>query len=83
MVTIRVARCGDNVAIEVQDSGCGIPAEHADKVFEPYFTSKSEGKGTGIGLYMSKLIVEESMGGTAQLYQRCGRYGVRDGTGGI
>ncbi len=63
VVTIRVRRRGDNVAIEVRDSGCGIPAEHAEKVFEPYFTSKSEGKGTGIGLYMSKLIVEESMGG--------------------
>jgi len=49
--------------IEVRDNGAGIPAEHAEKVYEPYFTSKPEGKGTGIGLYMSKLIVEESMGG--------------------
>ncbi len=63
LVTICVARRGENVVIEVRDNGCGIPSEHTDKVFEPYFTSKSEGKGTGIGLYMSKLIVEESMGG--------------------
>lgn len=52
------------VLVEVTDNGCGIPAEIADKIYEPYFTSKPEGKGTGIGLYMSKLIVEESLGGT-------------------
>ena len=56
--------CRDGmVIIEVRDNGCGIPPEYAEKVFEPYFTSKSSGKGTGIGLYMSRLIVEESMGG--------------------
>jgi signal transduction histidine kinase len=63
IVTISV-ECEDEAAIiEVRDNGCGIPPEIADKIFEPYFTSKSEGKGTGIGLYMSRLIIEESMGG--------------------
>ncbi len=64
LVVISLARLGDAVLIEVRDNGCGIPPEMADKVYEPYFTSKPEGKGTGIGLYMSKLIIEESMGGT-------------------
>lgn len=63
LVTISVAVNGDIVAVEVQDNGCGIPGEYADKVFEPYFTSKSTENGTGIGLYMSRLIIEESMGG--------------------
>ena len=62
-VVVGVERSGDGVVIEVRDNGCGIPAEYAEKVYEPYFTSKPQGKGTGIGLYMSKLIVEESMGG--------------------
>ena len=63
VVTIAVTGEQDAVIIEVRDTGCGIPPEYADKIFEPYFTSKSEGKGTGIGLYMSKLIIEESLGG--------------------
>lgn len=62
-VVITLSGAGDWVLVEVGDNGCGIPAEYADKVFDPYFTSKAEGNGTGIGLYMSRLIIEESMGG--------------------
>ena len=53
----------NTILIEVSDNGCGIPVEHADKIYDPYFTSKSGDKGTGIGLYMSKLIIEQSMEG--------------------
>ena len=62
-VAILVTQEDNKVVIEVQDDGCGIPPEHKDKLFDPYFTTKSGDKGTGIGLFMSKLIVEESMGG--------------------
>jgi C4-dicarboxylate-specific signal transduction histidine kinase len=64
MVTIVTAGADDKVVIEVRDNGCGIAPEHADKVFDPYFTTKTGDKGTGIGLYMTKLIVEQSMGGS-------------------
>ena len=62
-VKIFINRIDNQVAIQVRDNGIGIPPEHNDKLFDPYFTTKSGDKGTGIGLFMTKLIIEESMGG--------------------
>ena len=63
LILLCVSNDEKTVCVEVRDNGGGIPPEIADKVFDPYFTTKPEGKGTGIGLYLSKLIIEESMGG--------------------
>jgi PAS domain S-box-containing protein len=45
------------VLVEVQDTGCGIPADHLDRIFEPFFTTKPVGEGTGLGLSISHDII--------------------------
>lgn len=62
-ITVAVERKQDTLVVEVIDTGCGIPPESADRLFEPYYTTKAEGQGTGIGLYMSRQIIEENMKG--------------------
>lgn len=63
LMSIRVFRENGRSAVTVRDNGGGIPEDILPKVFDPYFTTKQQGKGTGIGLYMSKMIIERKMGG--------------------
>jgi len=72
-IRIVVSKQGDEVLIEIEDNAGGIPENIIDKVFDPYFSTKDEGKGTGIGLYMSKTIIEHNMHG--QLSVKNGKAG--------
>jgi len=53
----------DEVYITIEDNGGGIDKAHLKNIFDPYFTTKSESHGTGLGLYILKMIVEDSMNG--------------------
>jgi signal transduction histidine kinase len=57
----------DTVLMEVSDNGCGIPQHHRSQVYDPYFTTKPDGKGTGLGLYITRAILVDSMGGELAL----------------
>lgn len=58
---------GEYTVLRIIDSGTGLSDGSGDKIFDAYFTTKEKNKGTGLGLYISKRIVEEHMGGSIAL----------------
>jgi C4-dicarboxylate-specific signal transduction histidine kinase len=60
-----------HVIVEVSDNGCGIDEEIKGKIFEPFFTTKAFGTGAGLGLFVSKILVE-GMGGSLEVESRLG-----------
>jgi signal transduction histidine kinase len=61
-IRLATRQDGDATVIEVEDTGCGIPAEHLARIFDPFFTTKEVGRGTGLGLAISREIIA-GMGG--------------------
>lgn len=66
-IVVGIEENEEKILLFVEDNGGGIPNEIAEKIFDPYYSTKTKEKGTGIGLYMSKSIIEDSMHGTLEV----------------
>lgn len=66
-ITIAITKESGYKRVRICDDGVGIEPEKIGKIFEPYYTTKLDSGGTGIGLYMSKMIIEKNMKGKLDL----------------
>ena len=64
MLSATTKNLGDKVEIRIRDNGTGIPVEVKEKIFNPFFTTKPSGEGTGLGLSMSHDIIVKQHGGS-------------------
>lgn len=71
-IVIRAAAEGDQAVICVCDNGCGVPKENLSKLYDPFFTTKEVGRGTGQGLAISHAIVVDKHGGEISVSSEVG-----------
>ncbi|MFO0752968.1 MAG: HAMP domain-containing sensor histidine kinase [Thermodesulfovibrionales bacterium] len=60
-ISVEVSESSGKAVVSIRDNAGGIPEAIRERIFDPYFTTKDPGKGTGIGLYIAKTIIEKNM----------------------
>lgn len=78
-LTVTVASVDGHIAVEIADTGSGIPADSMTKIFQPFYTTKDVGKGTGLGLHIAHRIVTQRHRGSIDVQSSAGdtRFTVR------
>jgi two-component system, NtrC family, sensor kinase len=71
-ITVRTALENDAANVTIEDDGCGIPSEDLGKLFEPFFSRRMPGKGTGLGLFISRVLLRQ-MGGVISVQSEPGK----------
>jgi signal transduction histidine kinase len=74
MLSATTRNLGDKVEIRIRDNGTGIPQEVKEKIFNPFFTTKPSGEGTGLGLSMSHDIIVKQHGGSIDIETESGLF---------
>jgi signal transduction histidine kinase len=72
-VTVKTKNTGAEILVTVSDNGNGIPQKVLDKIFQPFFTTKPTGEGTGLGLSLSYDIIK-AHGGTLEVETEEGKF---------
>lgn len=73
-ITVSSARQEDKIEIKIRDNGIGIPQELVHKVFNPFFTTKPPGEGTGLGLSLSRKTIDETHHGKLSVTSEPGKF---------
>jgi two-component system, NtrC family, sensor kinase len=73
-LTAATRNLGDSVEIRIRDNGAGIPPEVREKMFNPFFTTKPPGEGTGLGLSLSFDIVVKQHAGLIEVDTQLGKF---------
>jgi len=73
LVIVSTKNLDDKIEIRVKDNGSGIPQNIMDKIFQPFFTTKPTGEGTGLGLSLSYDIITKGHGGTLNVETQEGK----------
>ena len=72
IIVVSTRHEGPDVVIRIQDNGCGIPPENLEKIYDPFFTTKEVGRGSGQGLAIARSIVVEKHGGELSVSSKGG-----------